>query len=236
VKGVVLVTGGARRIGRAISKALAAAGWRVLVHARRAGDRDALALAEELGGRAFFADLAEPLGPARLFNDVCAAEPQLSAIVNNAALFSPAAELPPEEEGRLMAVNAVAPEKLMTMLGLRLMTNDENGQGLPRIGAVVNILDSRILSAAPATPYARSKAVFRDAQKRMAMQFATWLRVNGVAPGPVLAPVGAHEKGGETLLDVRPTPEDVADAVVYLLSAKAVTGCVLPVDSGQSLL
>ena len=236
MKGVVLVTGGARRIGRAISKALAAAGWRVLVHARRADDRDALALAGELGGRAFFADLAEPLGPARLFNDVCAAEPHVSAVVNNAALFSPAAELPPDEEARLMAVNAVAPEKLTMMLGLRLMTNDENGQGLPRIGAAVNILDSRILSAPPVTLYARSKAALLDAQKRMAMQFATWLRVNGVAPGPVLAPIGAHEKGGETLLDARPTPADIADAVVYLLSAKAVTGCVLPVDSGQNLL
>ena len=235
-KGVVLVTGGARRIGRAISKTLAAAGWRVLVHARRADDPDALALAEELGGRAFFADLAEPLGPARLFNAVCAAEPHLSAIVNNAALFSPADALSPEDESRLMAVNAVAPEKLMTMLGLRLMTNDENGQGLPRMGAVVNLLDSRILSAPPSTPYARSKAALLDAQKRIAMQFATWMRVNGVAPGPVLAPVGVHEKGGETLLDARPAPEDVAEAVAYLLSAKAVTCCVLPIDSGQSLL
>ena len=236
MKGTVLVTGGARRIGRAISKALAAAGWRVIVHARAAGDPDALALAEEIGGRAVFADLAEPLGPARLFNAVCAAEPGMCALVNNAAVFSPAEALPPEEEARLMAVNAAAPEKLMTMLGLRLMTNDEKGPGLPRSGAAVNILDSRILASPPSTPYARSKAALLEAQRKVAMNFASVMRVNGVAPGPVLAPTGAHEKAGETLLDARPTPEDVAGAVVYLLSAKSVTGAVLPVDSGQSLL
>ena len=236
MKGTVLVTGGARRIGRVISKALAAAGWRVIVHARAAGDRDAIALADEIGGRAVFADLAEPLGAARLFNAVCAAEPWTCALVNTAAVFSPAESLSPEDEARLMAVNAAAPEKLMTMLGLRLMTNDENGTGLPRLGAAVNILDSRILASPPSTPYARSKAALLEAQRKAALNFASVLRVNGVAPGPVLAPVGAHEKGGETLLDARPTPEDVAGAVVYLLSAKSVTGAVIPVDSGQSLL
>ena len=230
------MTGGARRIGCAISKALAAAGWRVVVHARAAGDRDAIALAEEIGGRAVFADLAEPLGAARLFNAVCAAEPGICALVNNAGVFSPAEGLSPEEEARLMAVNAAAPEKLMTMLGLRLMTNDENGTGLPRLGAAVNILDSHILASPLSTPYARSKAALLEAQRKAALNFAPVLRVNGVAPGPVLAPVGAHEKGGETLLDARPTPEDVAGAVVYLLSAKSVTGAVIPVDSGQSLL
>ncbi len=235
MKGTVLVTGGARRIGRAICKTLAAAGWRVLVHARADADPDALALAEEIGGRAFFEDLSATLGPARLFNAVCAAEPQISAIVNSAAVFSLSAELPPEEDSRIMAVNSVAPEKLMTMLALRMMTNDENGPSLPRMGSVVNILDCRILSAEPSTPYERSKAALLAAQKRIAMQFASFIRVNAVAPGPVLAPVGVHEKAGEMLLEHRPAVEDVADAVAYLLSAQAVTGAVLPVDSGQSL-
>jgi len=232
----VLVTGGARRIGCAICRALAADGWRVLVHARRPDDPDAVRLASELGGTALFADLAEPLGPARLFNAACAAAPGLSALVNNAARFSPAAELPPEAAARLSAVNAVAPEKLMTMLGLRLMTNDENGTGLPREGAVVNLLDCRILGRAADTPYARSKAALLAAQKTCAGRFAPYLRVNGVAPGPVLPPEGAHEKGGDILLGARPAPEDVAQAVVYLLSARAVTGAVIPVDAGQHLL
>ena len=61
--------------------------------------------------------------------------------------------------------------------------------------------------------------------------------MNAVAPGPVLAPVDAanSEKGGRVLLDHRPSPEDVAEAVVYLLEARSVTGQILAVDSGQSL-
>lgn len=249
----VLVTGGARRIGRAICKALAAVGWHVLVHARRDGDPDALALADEIGGRAFFADFASPLGPARLFNAVCDAEPELCALVNNAAVFSTVLDPPQPERERIMAINATAPEKLMTMLALRLMTNDERGAALPRFGSVVNLLDSRILrgGARPShedgvssqdlmaelrSAYARSKLALLSAQRKIAMQFASVLCVNGVAPGPVLAPSNAHEKGGETLLDSRPTPEDVAAAVVYLLSAKSVTGAIIPVDSGQHLL
>lgn len=236
MKGTVLVTGGARRIGRVICRTLAAAGWRVLVHARMANDPDAAALAEELGGRAFYEDLSAPLGPARLFNAVCAAEPGITALVNNAAVFSTAATLPADEEAYMMSVNSTAPEKLMTMLALRLMTNDENGVSLPRTGSVVNILDTRILSAAPDTPYARSKAALLDSQRRAALRFASSVRVNAVAPGPVLAPAAVHEKAGELLLDRRPSAEDVAEAVAYLLSAHAVTGAVIPVDSGQNLL
>lgn len=66
--------------------------------------------------------------------------------------------------------------------------------------------------------------------------FAQSLRVNAVAPGPVLPPDGVHEPSGQMLLDSRPTPQDVADAVSYLLSAKSVTGAVIPVDSGQHLI
>jgi NAD(P)-dependent dehydrogenase (short-subunit alcohol dehydrogenase family) len=57
-----------------------------------------------------------------------------------------------------------------------------------------------------------------------------------VAPGAVLPPEGCHEKAGESLLDRRPSPEDVADAVLYLLGAKSVTGTVIPVDAGQHLI
>ena len=232
----VLVTGAARRIGRAIARRLFADGWRVLVHARREGDSDALALAEELGGVALFGDLSDPLGPARLFNAACEAAPELCALVNNAAAFNPAADLPEREAETLRAVNLVAPEKLSTMLGLRLMTNDENGIDLPREGAVVNLLDSRILGAAPSTPYERAKAELMESGLKTARQFAAHLRVNAVAPGPVLPPTEFHESAGDMLLARRPTPEDVADAVAYLVSARSVTGAVIPVDSGQSAM
>jgi len=65
--------------------------------------------------------------------------------------------------------------------------------------------------------------------------FADTLRVNAVAPGPVLAPEGVREAAGETPLG-RPAPGDVAEAVAFLLDAAATSGCVVPVDGGQSLL
>ena len=74
-----------------------------------------------------------------------------------------------------------------------------------------------------------------DALVNNAALFAETLRVNAVAPGPVLAPTDVHEKAGETLLG-RPTPADVAQGVAYLLEAAATTGAVLPIDGGQHLL
>ena len=135
----------------------------------------------------------------------------------------------------MMRVNAESPEKLSTLLGLRLMEH------APYEGAVVNILDARILRlAADASPttYERSKMALRDSMMKTAGLFGSCLRVNAVAPGPVLVPVDAanREKGGEVLLNHRPSPEDVAEAVAFLLEARSVTGQILAVDSGQSLL
>lgn len=212
----VLVTGGTKRIGKVIAETLRARGWNVLVASRTPGEG-------VLG-----ADLAEPLGPARLYAQALAAAPDLCAIVNNAAVFSTAAALPPEEEARMRAVNVVAPQKLTMLLSGR--------EGMKC--AVVNVLDCRVLSPAEPneTPYAKTKRELLEYTHKSAGLFAESMRVNAVAPGPVLAPEGCHEKAGELLLDRRPTPADVAAAVLYLLEAEATTGAVIPVDAGQHLL
>ena len=208
--GTVLVTGGARRLGRAIAEALRAVGWRVLVSSHRAE-----------AGADLVADLSEPAGAVRLYAAALAAAPDLCAIVNNAALFR-------GDAATLEAVNLTAPRKLMTLLAGR--------EG--RKCAVVNILDARMLG--PAEPadsgYAKTKRALLADTRKFAALFAQTLRVNAVAPGPVLPPEGVHESAGEMLLDRRPTPADVAAAVAYLLGAEAVTGVVLPVDAGQHLL
>lgn len=218
-KGSVLVTGGAKRIGRAICDALAARGWRVLVHSRTSA-----------GGLGV--DFADPAAPERLFAAACAQAPDLVAIVNNAAVFATAAVLSEADASRMRQINVIAPCELTARLGAHLRA--VNGRG-----AVVNLLDDRIFRATTeATPYVETKRSLWDATRAAAVREAPVLRVNAVAPGPVLLPVdgAAHEKGGPVLLDRRPTPEDVAAAVTFLLEAPSVTGQVLAVDAGQSLL
>ena len=205
----VLVTGGTTRIGLAIAERLRADGWCVIASSHRADS-----------GADIVADLSEPLGAAKLYAAclrLLGGNPP-DALVNNAALFA-------GDDAALEAVNLVAPQKL-TML----MAGRETGRG-----AVVNILDCRVLCGAEGEgAYFRTKRALLDYTMKSAAMFAETLCVNAVAPGPVLAPTEVHEKAGETPFG-RPSPEDVASAVSFLLSARATGGCVVPVDGGQSL-
>ena len=228
----VLITGGTVRLGAAIAERLRAGGWRVLTSSHRAD-----------AGADIVADLAEPMGAAKLYAaamKILGGNPP-DALVNNAALFT-------GDAAAIAAVNLESPKKL-TML----MAGRETG-----VGAVVNILDSVILGSLgsvgsivlgsatlsdpnptlsdPKRPYLASKRSLLDFTRSSAAMFAETLRVNAVAPGPVLAPTDVHVKAGETLLGRRPTAEDVAAAVSYLLDAESVTGVVIPVDAGQHLI
>lgn len=230
----VLVTGGTKRIGAAITRRLAAAGWRVLAHTRDAASEEARALAASCGAEPIQADLAVPGGAAALFAAAVAAAPELAFIVNSAAAFAPG-PLPPGESARMAALNTDAPEKLTSLLGLRLL---ENPPGLPRRGAVVDLLDAAVRGAAEAqtSPYAASKAALAASMRKSAGLFADSLRVNAVAPGAVLPPPCGGVPGGDTLLPERPSPDDVAYAVEFLLKAGGVTGQTILVDSGRFIL
>jgi len=207
-----LVTGGTVRIGKAIADRLRSDGWRVITSSHRAD-----------AGADIVADLSEPMGAAKLYaaalQILCGNPPD--ALVNNAALFS-------GDEATIKAVNFEAPKKLTMMMAGR-----ETG-----VGAVVNILDAAAArtDSKASVGYRESKEELRAFTLSSAMMFASSLRVNAVAPGAVLAPADVHEKAAESLLDRRPTPEDVAAAVSYLLSAESVTGTIIPVDAGQHLV
>ena len=211
----VLITGGTVRLGKAIAERLRAEDWRVITSSHRAD-----------AGADIVADLAEPRSAAKLY----AAALQLldgmppDALVNNAALFT-------GDAAAIAAVNLEAPKKLTT-----LMAGRETG-----VGSIVNILDTKALDASRHLPtstdaYLASKRELLAFTRSAAATFAATLRVNGVAPGPVMVPTDVHEQAGEMLLDRRPTADDVAAAVSYLLGAEATTGVVIPVDSGQHLL
>lgn len=211
-----LVTGGTTRLGRVIADRLRADGWQVLTSSHRAD-----------AGADIVADLAAPMGAARLYADamrLLGGVPPY-ALVNNAALFI-------GDGAAIEAVNVESPRKL-TML----MAGRETGRGV-----VVNILDAAVLSQPSKVPqpsqassrYLATKRALREFTTNAAAMFADTLRVNAVAPGPVFAPEGVHEKAAETLIG-RPSASAVADAVAFLLGAESTTGCTVPVDGGQHL-
>ena len=214
MKKSVLITGGTKRLGAYIAAELRTRGWRVLTSSHRADS-----------GADIVADLARPSGAAKLYLKALELEPELSAVVNNAALFTGGAD-------DLRSVNLESAKKLTMMLAGR-----EDAEC-----AVVNVLDAEVLRADAASGggikdvYLETKRELLEYTRKSACLFAETLRVNAVAPGPVFAPEGVHEKAGEILLARRPTAEDVASAVAFLLESPSITGAVVPVDSGQHLL
>lgn len=231
----VLVTGGAKRLGAAIARACAAAGWRVVVH-YGASAAEAQALAAELDGAAVPGDLADPAGVAALFARARdAAGGPIAALVNSASLFAydrPEA-LDPTLAARLHAINAVTP----AMLAAALAAQDDLADG-----AVVNLLDQKLANPNPDFfSYSLSKYALAGATEMLAQALAPKVRVNAVAPGITL-PSGDQTEAefaavaADNLLRRPVGAAAVAEAVVYLLGARSVTGQTLYVDCGQRFL
>lgn len=217
-----LVTGGARRIGAAICRELAARGAGVVVHYRQS-EAEAIALNRTLKHGVFSVrgDLSNPQEREWVFREAAEWMGRVDILVNNAALFARDGEV---DEARLREVNVAAPQELAWRVAAQA-----GG------GCVIHLLDSRIAraEAGPFQVYAATKRELAESVARLAQKWAPATRVNGVAPGPVLAPEGVRELAGDLPLGRRPTPEDVARAVAFLAESEAVTGQILFVDGGQ---
>ncbi len=238
----VLVTGGAVRIGRAIVEALAAAGTGVVVHAR-ASQVAADALVAEIrarGGQAWCVNgvLETPEGVAGVFADALAAAGRIDGLVNNAAMFArqPLAACDAAAFDLPWRVNALAPMQLTRLLAGHVASAHPGATG--PVAGVVNLLDQRIARpCAGCLPYLVSKQALAAFTTAAALELAPRITVNAVAPGAALAPVAAaaRELAGCAPLGRTCTPEQIADAVVFLLSSPAITGQILYVDGGQHL-
>jgi len=219
-----LVTGGAVRIGAAITRALQAEGAEVVVHYRHSRTE-----AEALSPYTVQCDLESPEACSHLIERAG----RLDILVNNASLFTkdPLASATPERVQREFQVNLFAPMELCRTFA---------AQG--GAGAVINLLDRRIRCLdTTCVPYSLSKKGLEELTRLASLEYAPRIRVNAVAPGPVLPPPGssaasARELAGFIPLDELPAPEEIADAAVYLLKAGSVTGQVIYVDGGQHLL
>lgn len=237
---VALVTGAARRIGRAIALELARAGHDVAVHYRGSAD-EAEATAAELrglgvGAETFRADLSDEAGCEALVPAVVGRFGRLDAVVNNASLFEydDSASFGFAAMERHWRANTAAPVVLSRALHRHL-------QATGRRGAVVNLLDQKLWNPNPDyLSYTLSKAALESATTLLAQALAPLLRVCGVAPGVTL--LSGEMSGDEfsashtmTPLGRSSTPEDVARAVRFVVESPAITGTTLLVDGGQHL-
>ena len=237
---LALVTGGLHRVGAAIAVRLAAGGYDLALHAHRMGDPDP-ALAEAIAANGvesaiFAADLASPDDVESLIGRVKAHFGRApDALVNSASIISEGqwADVSREELVRHLDVNFIAPMLLVRSFAAALADD--------RPGAVVNILDQRVANPpVDQAAYTASKLALGSVTRVMARAFAPAVRVNAVAPGNTLPADGYQEAQWQRLADAMPlernsAPEDIAEAVAYLLAAPAVTGQTLFVDGGANL-
>jgi len=232
-----LVTGGAQRIGRAIVLALASAGYAVAIHSNRS-----LTAAEALrdhiardGGRAgvVAADLADHDAVLGLVPAAVAAVGPLTLLVNNASEFEPdeIGHLERDRFDRHFAVNLRAPLFLAQAFAAQA----------PAGGAIVNLLDQRVYRPTPRfLSYGLTKSALHVATTTLAQAVAPHLRVNAVAPGPTLPNRWQDEEtfarySAAMPLGHGPTPQEVADAVLFLACANNITGETIAVDGGQHI-
>lgn len=235
----MLVTGAARRIGAAIALAFAADHYRVAIHARES-TAEALALCETIKSAGGYAavvtgDLADAAQTQGLIARAVEAVGPLRVLVNNASLFE-------HDEGALvdaaafdrhMAVNLRAPLLLAQAFAAQAQAGTD--------ASIVNIVDQRVAKPTPQfMSYSLSKHGLAVATTMLAQALAPAIRVNAVAPGPVMPSsrqsAADFQRQAATLpLGRAARAEDVALAVLFLARAAAITGQTVFVDGGQHI-
>lgn len=235
----VLVTGGAKRIGRAIALALAEDGWNIAIHYHRS-QSEADGLVEDilaLGVRAcaLQCDLSNPSAAAKLISRCHDNVGSLTCLINNASLFEydDASGFNTESWERHAAVNLRAPLQLVRAFAAQVPVQDK--------GCVINMLDQKVFNLNPDFfSYTLTKIAMEGATRMLAMALAPQVRVCGIAPGITLVSGQQSAEGfdrahGHAPLGKSSDVEDIVQAVRYILAARSMTGDTLLIDGGQHL-
>jgi NAD(P)-dependent dehydrogenase (short-subunit alcohol dehydrogenase family) len=238
-RGAALITGGARRIGRALVAAAAEAGFDVAIHVRALDDEAETAAADvrARGRKAaiLVCDLRKESTTVALVGEAEAELGPVTLLVNNASVFEEDffGDMNRASWDAHMETNLRSPLVLAQVFARRLPADRE--------GLIVNLIDQRVLNPTPAFfSYSLSKAALWDATRMLAQELAPRIRVNGIGPGPTLPSV--HQDQGDfdaearkTLLGRPVAPTEIAAALRYLIDASSVTGQMIAVDAGQHL-
>jgi pteridine reductase len=235
---IALVTGAGRRIGRAIAIALAEEGVHIVAHDRRALETETIKVCEEVvdcGAKSWkvIADLEKPEEYETLVSQALTVAGSLDIVINNASLFRPNTlkDVDLSSLTQHVQVNAWAP----------FVISREFARLVGR-GKIINLLDTKITGYdRQHVAYILSKHLLSALTDMCALEFAPNIMVNAVAPGLILPPSGKDEAYLDRLSHTVPLkqhggPDDIADAVLYLLRSDFVTGQVIYVDGGRHLL
>ena len=236
----VLVTGAAKRLGRAIALDLAAAGWNVAIHYNRSReDADSAAQAvRAFGGEAaaLKSDLSKESETATLVERAVAEIGPLTALINSASLF--------ENDDWQSATRKTWDDHIETNLRAPMLLSQLFAKQLPAnaMGNIINVIDQRVLKPTPQfLSYSLSKAALYWLTTTLAQGMGPRIRVNAVGPGPTLknprqSDSDFNRQRNATILGHGAEPADICAAVRYLLNAEAVTGQMIAVDGGQHLI
>lgn len=237
----MLVTGAAKRVGAAIVRGLHAAGYRVIIHFRESSEA-ADSLKNELNDRRprsavlLQADLSEMAQFPELAGRAIGIFGRIDALINNASAFyaTPLDCITEAQWDELIGANLKAPFFLSLAFARELAQRE---------GGIVNITDIHgLLPLKGFSIYSISKAGLVAMTRSLARELAPSVRVNGIAPGAILWPdnrvkdtEGEQQILSMIALERAGTPRDIADAVLFFLESRYITGQVLPVDGGRSL-
>ncbi|MFD2264496.1 SDR family oxidoreductase [Lacibacterium aquatile] len=230
-----LVTGAGRRIGAAIAKRLAANGARVVIHCH-ASRNEADAVAAEIGTNAAVvqADLSNEADVDTLIAKAATCFGPLDVLINNASTFTndDIHRVTWESWHQNIQVNAAAP----------LFLSKHFAAQAPDGAVIVNILDQKVLQLNPDfISYTMGKVALQGLTTMLAMGLAPKIRVNGIAPGLTLisgkqTPERFAQAQAAAPLGYSSTPEEIASGVQFILDTPAMTGSILAIDGGESLV
>jgi len=237
----VLITGGARRVGAEIARALHAAGANVLIH-HRASAAAAIALADEFNrtrahsAAIFAAQLLDADAPEKLIAAALLEFGRLDILINNASSFypTPVGRITLTQWDDLIGSNLKAPLFLSQAAAPSLRA---------RRGLIINMIDIHALRPLRAHPvYSVAKAGLAMLTRSLARELGPAVRVNGIAPGPVLWPEGDMDEAlqaeiiDKTALKRHGTPQDIARTALFLAKdAPYITGQIIAVDGGRGI-
>ncbi|WBU60664.1 SDR family oxidoreductase [Paracoccus albus] len=244
---VGLITGSAKRLGRAMALQLSEEGLDIAIHCHSSGTEaeETAQAVRAMGVRAeiFAADLLDLDAVEGLVPTVAQRMGQVSVLVNNASIFEHDTVHTATRDGwdQHIGSNLRAPFILSQAFAAQAPQVDNLGAEPLATGLIVNMVDQRVLKPTPEfITYAIAKAGLWEMTKMLAQALAPAIRVNAIGPGPTLQ--GARQSAadfaqqrGATILQRGADPGDVAQALRYLLGAKAITGQLICVDGGQHL-